>query len=113
MAFEGRELQWYSVWSQQEMEFEGRPIRFDVDPPPPVALLLCVSEAAAAVVERELFKLCAKHKHIAGAGKKAPRSTGTLIVPGAGLILPRCLFSTCREVQPLHPAHPLRFPAWD
>ncbi|XP_075870757.1 uncharacterized protein LOC142880662 isoform X2 [Nelusetta ayraudi] len=72
VTFEGNEMQWYSVWNQEEMVFKGVPIRFDVEPPAPVALLLCVSEAAAAVVQRELFKLCAKHRHIAETERFSP-----------------------------------------
>lgn len=97
MTFEGKEMQWYSVWNQEEMVFKGVPIRFDVEQPAPVALLLCVSEAAAAVVQRELFKLCAKHRHIAETGKKALRSAGTLIFPGAILIVLRYFIWTSAE----------------
>lgn len=97
MTFEGKEMQWYSVWNQEEMVFKGVPIRFDVEQPAPVALLLCVSEAAAAVVQRELFKLCTKHRHITETGKKALRSTGTLIFPGAILIVLRYFIWTSAE----------------
>lgn len=97
MTFEGKEMQWYSVWNQEEMVFKGVPISFDVEPPAPVALLLCVSEAAAAVVQRELFKLCAKHRHIAETGKKALRSAGTLIFPGAILMVLRYFIWTSAE----------------
>lgn len=83
VTFDGKEMQWYSVWDQQEMELEELPIRFDVEPPPPTALLLCVSEAAAAVVEQELLKLCAEHRHIVETGENPLKSTRILIFPGA------------------------------
>lgn len=111
MTFDGKEMQWYSVWGRQEMEVEELAITFDVEPPPPTALLLCVSEAAAAVVERDLFKLCAEHRHMAGTGE-----TATLIfLRFLCCVVPRFnhVSTFSREVQPLHPADPQRRPGWD
>lgn len=111
VTFDGKEMQWYSVWSQQEMEAEDLAVRFDLEPPPPMALLLCVTEAAAAMVERELFKLCAEHRHIAETGENPLKSTRTLIFPG--VIFFFFWFTFYREIQPLHPVDPQRRPGWD
>lgn len=85
--FEGKEMQWHSVWDQEGMQDKGHSYRLEVEPLLP-ALLLCVSEVAGALVEQELFKLCAKDRPFAETGK---RCTGTSIFYGAVFILLRYL----------------------
>lgn len=111
VTFDGKEMQWYSVWGRQEMELEELPISFDVEPPPLTALLLCVSEAAAGVVERGLFKLCAEHRHLAETGERPLRSASSHFSVAQLIVF--IAFDFYREVQPLHPADSQRSPGWD
>lgn len=71
LTFERKELRRYSVWEQQEMEAQELHLKCDEELSPPAVLLLYVSQTAAAVVQRELLKLCVEDDETTNTGKKA------------------------------------------
>nr|XP_046260206.1 sentrin-specific protease 7 isoform X2 [Scatophagus argus] len=85
LTFERKELRKYSVWEQQELEDQELHLNWNEEPSPPAFLLLCVSETAAAAVQKDLLKLCAKHDETTNTGKASPFILMTLRAPLEGM----------------------------
>ncbi|XP_029315372.1 LOW QUALITY PROTEIN: sentrin-specific protease 7 [Cottoperca gobio] len=80
-----KDMRRYSVWEQQELEDREFHFNSDVEPFPAAILLFCVSETAAAAVQRDLLKLCAKQDGIRSTDTVSPFILLTLRHPVEGM----------------------------